>query len=63
MNTHEILAALEAERDRLDKAISALQRTTPARRARRMSAEGRKRISEATKKRWAAWRKKNKKTA
>lgn len=62
MNTREILATLEAERDRLDKAISALQGTPRARRARKMSAEARKRISEATKKRWAAWRKKNKKT-
>jgi hypothetical protein len=30
-------------------------------RARRMSAAGRKRISDAAKKRWSEWRKKNKK--
>jgi len=57
----EILAALEAERDRLNNAISALQggqRRRPAGKAtngrkRHLSAAARRRIGEAMKKRWA----------
>jgi len=77
MDTNRILADLRAERNRIDRAITALEalngtaaRTTTERRARptataaqpatkqprvrrRMSAAGRKRISEAAKKMWA----------
>jgi hypothetical protein len=71
MDTRKILADLKAELNRLNQAIAALESldgtvtaTTPAAIAapkrggrRRMSAAGRKRISEATKARWAAKRK------
>ena len=68
MDTQSIIAELEAERDRLDEAISALQggRRKPGRPAmraastggarrgpRRLSAAARRKISEAAKKRWA----------
>ena len=78
MDTNRILADLRAERNRIDRAITALEAldgtgsrtTTTERRARltatvaqpatkqpharhRMSAAGRKRISEAAKKMWA----------
>ena len=70
MDTRTILADLRAELNRLNQAIAALESldgtapaTTPAAIAapkrggrRRMSAAGRKRISEATKARWAAKR-------
>ncbi len=67
MDTAAIIAELEAERDRLNRAIAALQvsgggrgRTT-AKHAnggkRHLSAAARKRISEAMKKRWAARKK------
>ncbi len=67
-----ILSQLRAERDRLDKAIEAINRivvtdgTIPARstraraggrRKRRLSPEGRARIVAAARKRWAAVRK------
>lgn len=65
MDTASIVAALEAERDRLDQAIAALQgrpgATVPGkanRRKRPMSAAARKRISEAQKKRWTTRKKK-----
>jgi hypothetical protein len=70
MNTTKILAELKAERSRLDQAINALSAiaTTngiaaePVRRGRRggrrrLSADARRRISEAAKKRWAALKK------
>jgi hypothetical protein len=70
MDTKNILADLRTERKRIDQAIAALESldgtvtaTTPAVKAapkrggrRRMSAAGRKRISEAAKARWAAKR-------
>ena len=64
MDTESIIAELEAERDRLDEAIAALEagwrtRTVNGRRRRRqLSAAARKRISEGMKKRWAARKKK-----
>jgi hypothetical protein len=63
MDTASIVAALEAERDRLNSAIIALQGQggglrRPANGIRRtLSASARKRISEAQKKRWAARKK------
>ena len=68
MDVHQILTALKAERDRLDTAIAALAgrnstgRTkktpikTTRRGRRRMTAAGRKRLSELLKKRWASGR-------
>lgn len=68
MDTTAIIAELEAERDRLNIAINALQgsirRSGKGRiaaspyngRKRHLSAAARKRISEAQKKRWAARR-------
>jgi hypothetical protein len=68
------LAGLESKRDRLEEQIREVQsllgrRATPQSRTpraaaarprkRRMSAAGRKRIAEATRKRWAEWRKGN----
>ena len=66
MNTERILAELRAERQRIDQAITALgsldhagrnttaTRTSKQKRGRhRMSAAGRKRISEAVKAMWA----------
>ncbi len=67
MNTTRILQELRAERDRLDQAITAIEgitsdgatRPTPAKHGRRrMSAAGRKRISEAAKAMWARRRSK-----
>jgi len=64
MDTQQIISELEAERDRLEEAISAL-RGSLGRRAygvagrggrrgrRRLSAAAKKRISEQMKKRWA----------
>jgi hypothetical protein len=69
LDTEQIIAALRAERERIDKAIAALGggsgfragRSTQGRRGpRHMSAEARKRISEAQKRRWAEQRKKSK---
>lgn len=65
MDTQSIIAELEAERDRLDAAIAALQRTdrrrAPGRRAshngrrgpRHLSAAARRKIALAAKRRWA----------
>ncbi|MGI9103838.1 MAG: hypothetical protein ACR2IF_15470 [Terriglobales bacterium] len=64
MQISHILTQLEEERDRLNEAIAALQRITPTgtraparhagkRRKRRLTPEGRKRLSEMMKKRWA----------
>ena len=67
LDTEQIIAALKAERERIDKAIAALgggsraAGTTRGRRGpRHMSAEARKRISDAQKRRWAEQRKKSK---
>jgi hypothetical protein len=72
LDTTRIIDDLKAQRERLDRAIAALQggstrrrgrpRSSPAKvfqPKRRMSAAAKKKISEANKKRWAAWRKKN----
>ena len=67
MDTAAIIAELEAERDRLNQAIAALQATKsrPARttgkpdgRIRHMSAAARRKIGQAMKKRWAERKKK-----
>ncbi|HEY6274622.1 MAG TPA: hypothetical protein VIX19_21765 [Terriglobales bacterium] len=69
MPIDHIIITLQDERDRLTQAIDALSQSQAAgkRRGRKpgshMSAAARKRISEATKKRWAEWRKKQKKAA
>jgi hypothetical protein len=73
MDTDRILAELRAERQRLDRAITALELLGHAgpsirprrparltRRRRHMSAAARKRMSEMMKKRWAERRKKTK---
>ena len=70
MDTEQINASLKAERERIDKAIAALGgggggfrsgRSWQGRRGpRHMSAEARKRISVALKRRWAELRKKSK---
>ena len=68
MDTEQIIDALRAERQRIDKAIAALgggSRTVRGaqggrRGPRHMSAEARRRISEAQKRRWAEQRKKAK---
>jgi hypothetical protein len=74
MNISRILTELQAERERIEKAIAAIQalekesaapsaarapgRPPAAKKApgrkRRLSAEGRKRIAEAARRRWAA---------
>jgi exonuclease VII small subunit len=59
LDTERIIAKLEAERDRLDKAIAALKggkpgKTGSGKRGRHLSAAAKKRISIAQKKRWAA---------
>jgi len=64
MDTHQIITELEAERDRLEQAISALRGSMGGRRGvggyskgkrgrRRLSAAAKRRISEMMKKRWA----------
>jgi exonuclease VII small subunit len=68
MDTATIIAELEAERDRLNRAIAALQRSQGGRgrtatgklngRKRHLSAAARKRIGAAMKKRWAERKKK-----
>ena len=72
MTLDNILSQLKDERDRLDRAISALEGGTGAKRGRppgkagagapkkrrHMSAEARKKISEKMKKRWAERKKK-----
>jgi hypothetical protein len=64
LDTQAIIAALEAERARLNQAIAALKRRPgstasgkPDRRRRRLSAATRKRIGLAMEKRWAARKK------
>ena len=80
MNTDKIVAELKTEKDRLDRAIAALEETdgrSPAVRrrnltrplasadakpakqtGRQLTPEGRKRLSESMKKRWAERRRK-----
>ena len=54
MDTQQIIADLEAERDRLNTAIAALQGSQRRNGKRRtMSPEARKKISVAQRKRWA----------
>jgi hypothetical protein len=65
MDTQQIISELEAERDRLEQAISALRGSISGRRGaaggpgrgrrgrRRLSAAAKRRISEMMKKRWA----------
>jgi hypothetical protein len=56
MDTAAVIAELEAQRDRLNQAIAALQgkRTGRGRRGRRrLSPASRRRISEGMKRRWA----------
>ena len=64
MDTQQIISVLEAERDRLEQAISALRGSLAGRRGlagpgrgrrgrRRLSAAAKRRISEMMKKRWA----------
>ncbi len=66
MDTQKILTQLRSERERIDKAIQALESlngasagrgSTRGRGRRRLSAEARRRISLAQKKRWAAQKK------
>jgi hypothetical protein len=57
VNTERIIAELEAERSRLEMAISALRGRNgrkAGRGRRRLSPAAKKRISEGMKKRWAA---------
>ena len=64
MNINQIVAELTTERDRLNRAIAALTNTNhrrsettsrgPRRGRRRLTAAGRKRLSELLKKRWAS---------
>ena len=70
MDIQTIVSNLKDERNRIDQAISALERltsaaprrgrppkaTTTGGKRRRMSAAARKRISEAMKQRWAKWK-------
>ena len=75
MDIQAIVKELKRERDRLNTAIVALERTDlpptppkaslaayvlapPAKKRRRLTAEGRKRLSDMMKKRWAERRKK-----
>jgi hypothetical protein len=64
MDTQAIIAALEAERDRLDQALTALKGMRRGRsagtngRKRHLSAAARRRIGLAMKKRWAERKKK-----
>lgn len=70
MNIQHILEQLKTERDRLDRAITALNGAGPksaevSRRRtgkRKMSAAGRRRLSEMMKARWAARKRKGKRT-
>jgi len=63
MDTESILHQLRSERDRIERAIQALEgsavRTSPRRekRTRGISAAGRKKLSDMMKARWAARRK------
>ena len=68
MDTEQIIDALRAERQRIDRAIAVLEGSSRAARGglgrrgpRHMSAEARKRIADAQRKRWAAQKAKSKK--
>ena len=76
MDRQRIIAELKMERDRLSEAITALEGSTTvrgsrrgpragrrARRPHRLSPEGRRRLSEMMKRRWAERRKKASKAA
>jgi hypothetical protein len=74
MPTHELVALLTAERDKLNRAIEALNESGPRRgrpatkkaaaspvaaaepAARHLSAASRRKMAQAQKRRWAAWR-------
>ena len=69
MDLERIISELRNERDRIDRAIAALQGISPAKskisqkltvskRRHRLTSEGRRRLSEMMKKRWAERRKK-----
>ncbi len=66
MDIRKIIANLQSERDRIDKAIAAIQAINsnglkpPSLKPGRLSAAGRRRIAEAAKARWAEHRKKAK---
>jgi len=67
LDTEQIINALKSERERIDRAIAVLQGSSRGPRPgrgrrgpRHMSAEARRRISEAQKRRWAEQRKKAK---
>jgi hypothetical protein len=63
MNIQTIVSQLKQERERLDNAIRALEGVGNGPRGsakRKISATALKRIREAQKKRWAAWRAKQK---
>ena len=64
MNLSEMVRELKAERSRLDAAINALEAVSinGARRSKRgnISLAGRRRIAEAQKKRWAKFKRQNK---
>jgi hypothetical protein len=65
MNTTQVIRELEAQRARLDAALEALRTldghsANGRRKRRRVSAEARRRMSEAQKKRWATTRHKKK---
>lgn len=61
MDLTNLVDQLKAQRSQLDRAINALQGIEPSepkrRRKYKMSAEARKKISEAAKKRWATAKK------
>lgn len=69
MDVSGIISQLKSERDRISQAIAALEGAVSPRpqaqgqKRGKLSAAGRKRISEAMKKRWAARRATSKKTA
>ena len=73
MNIDRILSDLRAEKDRIERAIAALEGGGTARRGRpvgstnrrkrRLTPEGRRRLSEMMKKRWAERRKQKKAAA
>lgn len=61
MNTAEIIASLEQERDRLSAAIQALSGVAKRRPGRRrLSAAARKKIGDAMRRTWAARKRKEK---
>ena len=66
MNTDRILTELKQEREKIDTVIGALESIHPVRtrkKRRNISAAGRKRISDAAKRRWAAHKRQLRKAA